>query len=318
MEIIGWIWYHLFIIGKTFPTYDPRTGEVIAHVAEGDAEDINRAVSAARKAFDEGPWPRMSAYVILSYKLQLLLFPPPLSFICWIAISTVYFVSIFRNDQGYCYGLQIWLRNILLNFQHWKHGTMGNLTNNRLNLNYRYSYACFTIMQVSSARHCSNQLLSCCFFRFLTGFAVGFFANHPGWADKIHGLTVPADGNHHVQVLHEPIGVAGQIIPWNFPLIMFAWKVGPALACGNTIVLKTAEQTPLTALYVAKLLHEVVSSNRCLFLRRSLDRCMDILFECSLSMFQLIFILIDRTGRSSSRGSECRFWLWSDRRCCSC
>jgi aldehyde dehydrogenase (NAD+) len=80
-----------------------------------------------------------------------------------------------------------------------------------------------------------------------------------GWADKIHGLTVPADGDYHVQTLHEPIGVAGQIIPWNFPLLMFAWKVGPALACGNTIVLKTAEQTPLTALVVAKLLHEVDS-----------------------------------------------------------
>lgn len=80
-----------------------------------------------------------------------------------------------------------------------------------------------------------------------------------GWADKIHGLTVPADGDYHVQILHEPIGVAGQIIPWNFPLIMFAWKVGPALACGNTIVLKTAEQTPLTALLVAKLFHEVSS-----------------------------------------------------------
>ena len=82
-------------------------------------------------------------------------------------------------------------------------------------------------------------------------------SNYPGWADKIHGLTVQADGLHHVQVLHEPIGVAGQIIPWNFPLMMFAWKVGPALACGNTIVLKTAEQTPLTALVAAKLFHEV-------------------------------------------------------------
>lgn len=61
-----------------------------------------------------------------------------------------------------------------------------------------------------------------------------------------------------MQTLHEPIGVAGQIIPWNFPLLMFAWKVGPALACGNTIVLKSAEQTPLTALYVAKLFHEVI------------------------------------------------------------
>ena len=78
-----------------------------------------------------------------------------------------------------------------------------------------------------------------------------------GWADKIHGLTVPADGPYHVQTLHEPIGVAGQIVPWNFPLLMYAWKVGPALACGNTIVLKTAEQTPLSAMYVSKLFLEV-------------------------------------------------------------
>ncbi|KAI8017193.1 hypothetical protein LOK49_LG04G03692 [Camellia lanceoleosa] len=82
------------------------------------------------------------------------------------------------------------------------------------------------------------------------------FRYYAGWADKIHGLTVPADGPYHVQTLHEPIGVAGQIIPWNFPLLMYAWKVGPALACGNTVVLKTAEQTPLSALYVSKLFHE--------------------------------------------------------------
>lgn len=63
-----------------------------------------------------------------------------------------------------------------------------------------------------------------------------------------------------MQTLHEPIGVAGQIIPWNFPLLMFAWKVAPALACGNTIVLKTAEQTPLSALYAAQLLYEVLVS----------------------------------------------------------
>lgn len=72
---------------------------------------------------------------------------------------------------------------------------------------------------------------------------------------------MPADGPHHVQILHEPIGVAGQIIPWNFPLLMYAWKVGPALACGNTLVLKTAEQTPLSALYISKLLHEVGATN---------------------------------------------------------
>ena len=79
-----------------------------------------------------------------------------------------------------------------------------------------------------------------------------------GWADKIHGLTVPADGPFHMQTLYEPIGVAGGIIPWNFPLPMFAWKVGPALACGCTVVLKPAEQTPLTALLVSKLLYEVI------------------------------------------------------------
>ncbi|RVX10540.1 Aldehyde dehydrogenase family 2 member B7, mitochondrial [Vitis vinifera] len=76
------------------------------------------------------------------------------------------------------------------------------------------------------------------------------------WADKVHGLTIPADGLHHVQTLHEPIGVAGQIIPWNFLLLMYAWKVGPALACGNTVILKTAEQTPLSALHVSELFHE--------------------------------------------------------------
>ncbi|EFH59587.1 hypothetical protein ARALYDRAFT_898652 [Arabidopsis lyrata subsp. lyrata] len=83
------------------------------------------------------------------------------------------------------------------------------------------------------------------------------FRYYAGWADKIHGLTVPVDGNYHVQTLHEPIGVAGQIIPGNFPLLMFAWKVGPTLACGNTTVLKTAEQTPLTAFYAGKLLLEL-------------------------------------------------------------
>lgn len=54
----------LYLLGKTFPTFDPRTGDVIANVAEGDAEDVNRAVHAARKAFDEGPWPKMTAYVL--------------------------------------------------------------------------------------------------------------------------------------------------------------------------------------------------------------------------------------------------------------
>ncbi|KAL4580611.1 hypothetical protein LXL04_016811 [Taraxacum kok-saghyz] len=85
---------------------------------------------------------------------------------------------------------------------------------------------------------------------------IRLFRYYAGWDDNIHGLTIQTDGPYHVQTLHEPIGVAGQIIPWNFPLLMYAWKVGPALACGNTIVLKTAEQTPLSALYVSNIFHE--------------------------------------------------------------
>jgi aldehyde dehydrogenase (NAD+) len=80
---------------------------------------------------------------------------------------------------------------------------------------------------------------------------------YAGWADKITGQTLPINGNYFCCTRHEPIGVVGQIIPWNFPLLMQSWKWGPALACGNTLVLKPAEQTPLTALYVARLAQEV-------------------------------------------------------------
>jgi aldehyde dehydrogenase (NAD+) len=80
---------------------------------------------------------------------------------------------------------------------------------------------------------------------------------YAGWADKITGQTIPVDGDYFAYTRHEPIGVVGQIIPWNFPLLMQAWKWGPALACGNTLVLKPAEQTPLTALRIAKLAQEV-------------------------------------------------------------
>uniref|UniRef100_A0A8C7S985 aldehyde dehydrogenase (NAD(+)) n=1 Tax=Oncorhynchus mykiss TaxID=8022 RepID=A0A8C7S985_ONCMY len=78
-----------------------------------------------------------------------------------------------------------------------------------------------------------------------------------GWADKWEGKTIPIDGDFFCYTRHEPIGVCGQIIPWNFPLLMQAWKLGPALATGNTVVMKVAEQTPLTALYVASLIKEV-------------------------------------------------------------
>src|SRR5438093_7315643 len=79
---------------------------------------------------------------------------------------------------------------------------------------------------------------------------------YAGWADKIEGKTIPVEGNFFCYTRHEPVGVAGQIIPWNFPLLMQAWQWGPALAAGCTIVLKPAEQTPLTALRVAGLAQE--------------------------------------------------------------
>jgi aldehyde dehydrogenase (NAD+) len=76
---------------------------------------------------------------------------------------------------------------------------------------------------------------------------------YAGWADKIEGRTVPVRGNFLSYTLRQPVGVVGQIIPWNFPLLMLAWKWGPALACGNTVVMKLAEQTPITGVRVAEL-----------------------------------------------------------------
>ena len=67
---------------------------------------------------------------------------------------------------------------------------------------------------------------------------VKYFRYFAGWADKICGKTIPVDGNFFAYTLHEPMGVIGAIVPWNFPLLMWAWKVAPALACGNTIVIK--------------------------------------------------------------------------------
>ncbi|XP_042498499.1 aldehyde dehydrogenase family 2 member B7, mitochondrial [Macadamia integrifolia] len=176
--------------GRTFPTLDPRTGEVIAHVAEGDVEDINRAVVAARKAFDEGPWPKMSAYERSRIMYR--------------------FADLIEKHNDDIAALETWDNG----------------------------------KPFEQAAKAEVPMLA----RLMRYYA--------GWADKIHGLTVPADGPYHVQTLHEPIGVAGQIIPWNFPLLMYAWKVGPALACGNTVIVKTAEQTPLSALFVSKLFHE--------------------------------------------------------------
>lgn len=86
--------------------------------------------------------------------------------------------------------------------------------------------------------------------------SLGALRYYAGYADKNHGKTIPINGDYIAYTRHEPVGVCGQIIPWNFPLLMASWKLGPALATGNTIVLKPAEQTPLTALYVAQLSKE--------------------------------------------------------------
>lgn len=85
---------------------------------------------------------------------------------------------------------------------------------------------------------------------------VSVFRYFAGWADKISGSTIPSDGPHFTYTRHEPVGVCGQIIPWNYPMVMVSWKAAPALACGCTVVLKPAEQTPLTALYFASLVKE--------------------------------------------------------------
>ncbi|CAK8561661.1 unnamed protein product [Lathyrus sativus] len=176
--------------GKTFPTLDPRNGQVIAHVSEGDHEDINRAVAAARKAFDHGPWPKMTAYERQKIMLRA--------------------ADLIEKHT-----------NELATLETWDNGK--------------------TYEQAAEIE---------------IPMVVRFIRYYAGWADKIHGLTIPADGPRQVYTLYEPIGVVGQIIPWNFPILMFAWKVGPALACGNTIVMKTSEQTPLSALYAAKLFQE--------------------------------------------------------------
>ena len=84
----------------------------------------------------------------------------------------------------------------------------------------------------------------------------GVFKYYGGYADKIHGQTIDVGPSKFAYTIKEPVGVCGQIIPWNFPLAMAAWKLGPALACGNTVVIKAAEQTPLSILYLAELIKE--------------------------------------------------------------
>lgn len=172
---------------RTFETIDPRTGEVIAKIAEGEKEDVDLAVKAAREAFDHGPWPRFPG----SERRRILL-----KFADLVDENTEELATLDAIDAG-------------------KLLSLGKIIDLPL--------------------------------------AVDTIRYYAGAADKIHGETLKMTNELQSYTLHEPIGVVGHIIPWNFPSLMFAMKVGPALAAGCTMVVKPAEQTPLSALYYAHL-----------------------------------------------------------------
>ncbi len=181
------------VSGKTFETYNPATGEVLARVAEGDRADIDRAVKAARKAFESGPWPDLSP----SKRGRLL-----------------------------------WKLADLIEANLEELAELETLDNGKPLFFSR-------LVDVPSA--------------------VDVFRYMAGWATKVEGNTIPISSpgaKYFAYTLREPVGVVGQIIPWNFPLIMASWKLGPALAVGCTVVLKPAEQTPLTALRLGELAME--------------------------------------------------------------
>jgi aldehyde dehydrogenase (NAD+) len=188
--LIGGRWVDS-VSGKTFPALNPTTGETICEVAEGDKADIDKAVAAARQAFESGPWSKMSG------------------------------------------------------------SERGRLINKLADAIEQNKDDLAILESINNGKPISDSLAA---DLPLTIKCYRYFA---GWADKIHGKTIPIEGNYFCYTRHEPMGVVGQIIPWNFPLLMQAWKWAPALACGNTLVLKPAEQTPLTALRVAKLAQEV-------------------------------------------------------------
>src|SRR5438046_15466 len=178
--------------GKTFETLDPATGDVLARVAEAGAEDVDRAVAAARRSFDRGTWREL----------------PPAE------------------------------RAKVL----WKVGDM---------LEERASEFA-QLETLDNGMPINDALL---FHGPLAASTVRYYA---GWVTKLDGATqqVSLPGKYLSYTLREPIGVVGQIIPWNFPLLMAAWKLAPALACGNSVVLKPSEKTPLSALLLAELLQE--------------------------------------------------------------
>src|SRR5688500_12876181 len=175
--------------GKTFETLNPANQEVIAKVAEGDKADVDKAVKAARRAFEK-TWKRTNA----------------------------------RERGRLLYRLADPLEK---NFD--ELAALESLDNGK---------------PISDARAADLPLVLDC------------YRYYAGWADKIEGKTIPINGPFFCYTRHEPVGVVGQIIPWNFPLLMQAWKLGPALATGCTVVMKPAEQTPLSALRVGELIME--------------------------------------------------------------
>ncbi len=177
-------------LGKTFATVNPSTGEEICQVAEADAADVDKAVHAARWAFDQGPWKKMPA----SERGRLLHRLADL---------------IEQNAE--------------------RLARLETLDNGK---------------PLSIAKAVDVAKTIACY---------RYFA---GWADKVQGKTIPIDGDFFCYTRHEPVGVIGQIIPWNYPLLMQAWKLAPALATGNTVVMKPAEQTPLSALWLGELILE--------------------------------------------------------------
>jgi phenylacetaldehyde dehydrogenase len=180
--------------GKTFATYNPATGEVLANIAAGDKEDIDRAVKAARAAFETGKWSKISP-----------------------------------SERGKL----LWKLADLLEKHTEEFAQLESLDNGK---------------PLKIARVADLPL------------AIDHFRYYAGWATKIEGNTIPMGlaqrGKFHAYTVREPVGVVGQIIPWNFPLLMAAWKLAPALTTGCTVILKPAEQTPLTALRLGELIME--------------------------------------------------------------
>jgi len=175
--------------GKTFPVYDPSTEEIIAYVPDSDRDDVNRAVAAAKAAFEDGPWGSSTA-----------------------------------QERG----------RVLF----------------RLSEKIRANLA--TLAEIE----CRNSGKPIVEAEFDINDAATCFEYYGGLATKVVGYVNPVPDNAMSLSLKEPVGVAGQIIPWNYPLLMAAWKLAPAIAAGCTCVLKPAEQTPLTALEFAKYFSE--------------------------------------------------------------